>query len=93
MGSAHYSQLMSFIFVPMCKFLIIVNYMYLVKQVCRQKMFNDCMQTIGKGSAVHLCNSFLANGDFCRLLITFANSLDPVQDPNFRHPARFFETS
>ena len=25
-------------------------------------------------------NSFLASGDFCRLLITFANSLDPDQD-------------
>ena len=25
-------------------------------------------------------NSFLASGDFCCLLITFANSLDPNQD-------------
>ena len=25
-------------------------------------------------------NSFLASSDFCRLLITFANSLDPDQD-------------
>ena len=25
-------------------------------------------------------NSFLASGNFCRLLITFANSLDPDQD-------------
>ena len=25
-------------------------------------------------------NSFLARGDFCHLLITFANSLDPDQD-------------
>ena len=25
-------------------------------------------------------NSFLASDDFCRLLITFANSLDPDQD-------------
>ena len=25
-------------------------------------------------------NSFLANGDFCRLLITVANSLDPDKD-------------
>ena len=25
-------------------------------------------------------NSLAANGDFCRLLITFANSLDPDQD-------------
>ena len=24
--------------------------------------------------------SFLASGDFCRLLITFANGLDPDQD-------------
>ena len=27
-----------------------------------------------------LVNSFLASGSFCRLLITFANSLDPDQD-------------
>ena len=26
------------------------------------------------------CNSFHAGGDFCRLLITFTNSLDPDQD-------------
>ena len=26
------------------------------------------------------CNYFLASGNFCRLLITFANSLDPDQD-------------
>ena len=25
-------------------------------------------------------NSFFASGDFCRLLITYANSLDPDQD-------------
>ena len=25
-------------------------------------------------------NSFLASGDFCRLLITFTNSLDPDQN-------------
>ena len=25
-------------------------------------------------------NSFLASGDFCHLLITFANSLDPDQN-------------
>ena len=25
-------------------------------------------------------NSFLASGDFCHLLIAFANSLDPDQD-------------
>ena len=28
-----------------------------------------------------LLNSFLVSGDFCRLLIAFANSLDPDQDP------------
>ena len=27
-----------------------------------------------------LWNPFLASGDFCRLLIIFANSLDPDQD-------------
>ena len=27
-----------------------------------------------------LFNSFLASSDFCNLLITFANSLDPDQD-------------
>ena len=31
-------------------------------------------------------NSLPASGDFCRLLITLANSLDPDQDrPNVRH--------
>ena len=36
-------------------------------------------------------NSFLASGDFCRLLITFANSLDPDQDQqNQSVPERFF---
>ena len=36
------------------------------------KMFNrqDYLSSI---------NTFLASGDFCRLLITFANSLDPDQ--------------
>ena len=29
---------------------------------------------------IHAFNSFLTSGDFCRLLITFANSLDPDQD-------------
>ena len=32
-----------------------------------------------------LLNSFLANGDFCRLLITFAYSFDPYKD---RHITR-----
>ena len=30
----------------------------------------------------YLLNFFLAGGDFCRLLITSANSLDPDPDPN-----------
>ena len=30
--------------------------------------------------------SFLASGDFCRLLITFANSLDPDQDQQIVGP-------
>ena len=29
---------------------------------------------------VFCMNSFLASGDFCNLLITFENSLDPDQD-------------
>ena len=29
----------------------------------------------------HLFNSFLASGNLCPLLITFANSLDPAKDP------------
>ena len=45
-------------------------------------------------------NSFPARGDFCRLLITFANSLDPDQarqnvgpdlDPNFLHMMVFMK--
>ena len=28
----------------------------------------------------YITNSFLASGEFCRRLITFANSLDPDQD-------------
>ena len=31
-------------------------------------------------SLFYMLDSFLASGDFCRLLITFANSLDPDQD-------------
>ena len=31
-------------------------------------------------SKVIIINSSHASGDFCRLLITFANSLDPDQD-------------
>ena len=31
-------------------------------------------------SASHLCNCFLASGELCHLLITFANSLYPDQD-------------
>ena len=31
-------------------------------------------------SKVNILNFILASGDFCRLLITFANSLDPDQD-------------
>ena len=33
-----------------------------------------------------LINSFLASGNFCRLLITNANSLDPDQDQHFVGP-------
>ena len=32
------------------------------------------------------CNSFYASGDVCRLLITFANSLDPDQARRFVEP-------
>ena len=44
-------------------------------------------------------NTVLASNDFCHLLITFANSLDPDQDrhsvrfdldPNHLSPERFF---
>ena len=38
------------------------------------------MVTILKGKLVGIAHSFLASGDFWRLLITFANSLDPDQD-------------
>ena len=31
-------------------------------------------------------NSFLANGDLCHLLLTFANSLDPDQDKQIVGP-------
>ena len=37
---------------------------------CRLLKFSPCMQSV---------NSFPASGDFCCLLITFANSLDPDQ--------------
>ena len=37
-----------------------------------------CFETDGPISLV--INAFLASVDFCRLLITFANSLDPDQD-------------
>ena len=33
-----------------------------------------------------LLNTFLASGDFCHLLITFANSLDPDQDRHYVCP-------
>ena len=33
-----------------------------------------------KGVSTLIFNSFLTSGDFFRLLITFANSLDPDQD-------------
>ena len=32
------------------------------------------------GEDVQIYNSYLASGDFCPLLITFPNSLDPDQD-------------
>ena len=36
---------------------------------------------LGLGISTSGCfNYFHASGDFCRLLITFANSLDPDQD-------------
>ena len=39
-------------------------------------------------------NSFLAWDDFCRVLITFANSLDPEQDQNMsvRSGPKLFDT-
>ena len=38
------------------------------------------MAEISSVSTYPAFNSFLASGDFCRLLITFANSLDKDQD-------------
>ena len=35
---------------------------------------------VGNIDIVTIYNSFLARGDFCRLLLNFANSLDPDQD-------------
>ena len=35
---------------------------------------------IGCDQVYHAFNYFLASGDVCRLLIAFANSLDPDQD-------------
>ena len=43
--------------------------------LCSQRWHN-----LGLKVQKTLSNSFLARGDFCRRLITFANSLDPDQD-------------
>ena len=34
----------------------------------------------GGGGEIGLCNFFFARDHFCRLVITFVNSLDPHQD-------------
>ena len=50
-----------------------------IMQVLRRTHCNS----ISKAQAViqiNVFNSFLASGDFCYLLIIFANSLDPYQD-------------
>ena len=36
--------------------------------------------SLGGKCGIEFINSFLASGNFCWLLITFANSLDPDQD-------------
>ena len=41
----------------------------------------DKLKTIEGGRGA-LISSILATGDFCHLLITFVNSLDPDQDHN-----------
>ena len=41
---------------------------------------NDCSARPTLTDINELFNSFLASGDFCHLLITFANSLDPDQN-------------
>ena len=41
-----------------------------------------CMKKVGQTMSINDVNSFLASGDFCHLLITFAISLLPDQDPN-----------
>ena len=51
--------------------------------------------TYSKGNILYLI--FLARGDFCRLLMTFANSLDPDQDrqhfgPGLTQPVCPFDT-
>ena len=47
-----------------------------------------CMKKVGQTESIKDINSFLACGDFCHLLITFANSLPPDQDQQHvsRHP-------
>ena len=48
---------------------------------CRRLLFIACGTSYHSAVAVsRVINSFLACGNFCRLLITFANSLDPDQD-------------
>ena len=42
--------------------------------------FNSIISRCGQNLTLYQFNSYLASGDFCRLLITFANSLDPDQD-------------
>ena len=46
------------------------------KAFCSRNIFNFCF----------LSSSFLAGDDFCHLLITFANSLDPDQDRQYVGP-------
>ena len=41
---------------------------------------SSCIKVYGDLLLIWMCfNSFSASGDFCRLLITFANSLGPGQ--------------
>ena len=56
-------------------------------QVCHNMQSYTSASNAGhKNMLSHTINSFLASGNFCRLLITFANSLDLDQDRCFVGP-------
>ena len=51
--------------------------------VCKQGVTT---YTTGRVTQILIFNSFPTSGDFCRLLLTFANSLDPDQAQRFVGP-------